>query len=145
VRENIELGAYAKPELRSTRLQEAVDRAITMFPRLGDRLGQAAGSLSGGEQQMLAIARALISSPKLLVLDEPSLGLAPKVVDEIAERLVALSRDAGVTILIAEQNVALGLDIAARGYVLQRGRKVLEGTAEELKARTDMIGLYLSS
>ena len=145
VRENMELGAYAKPNLRSARLREAVDQAVAMFPRLGDRMSQAAGSLSGGEQQMLAIARALISSPRLLLLDEPSLGLAPKIVDEIAERLVELSRKSAVTILIAEQNAVLGLDIAGRGYVLQRGRKVLEGTAAELKSRKDMIELYLNS
>ncbi|MDE5444341.1 ATP-binding cassette domain-containing protein [Bradyrhizobium sp. CSA207] len=143
VRENLELGAYSRPAIRSAALRRAADHAIAMFPRLGDRFDQAAGTLSGGEQQMLAIARALMSSPKLLVLDEPSLGLAPRIVDEIAERLTLLSSEEGVTILIAEQNASLGLDIAKRGYILQNGRIALEGTAPELHSNTDLIRFYL--
>lgn len=143
VRENIELGAFAKPELRGSSLQSAIDRVVAMFPRLGDRFCQIAGTLSGGEQQMLAIGRALMSSPRLLVLDEPSLGLAPRIVDEIAERLVQLAQKSGVTVLIAEQNAALGLNISDRAYVLQRGRVVLEGSASELRANTDLMRVYL--
>lgn len=143
VRENIELGAFSKSELRGSSLQSAIDAVVTMFPRLGDRLHQMAGTLSGGEQQMLAIGRALMSSPRLLVLDEPSLGLAPRIVDDIAERLVQLARASGVTVLIAEQNAALGLNISDRAYVLQRGRVVLEGLASELRSNTDLMRVYL--
>lgn len=143
VRENIELGAFAKPELRGSSLQSAIDDVVAMFPRLGDRFNQVAGTLSGGEQQMLAIGRALMSSPRLLVLDEPSLGLAPRIVDEIAERLVQLTRESGVTVLIAEQNSALGLNISDRAYVLQRGRVVLHGSAAELRYKTDLMRVYL--
>lgn len=143
VRENIELGAFAKPELRGSSLQSAIDGVIAMFPRLGDRLNQIAGTLSGGEQQMVAIGRALMSSPRLLVLDEPSLGLAPRIVDEIAERLVQLARHSGVTVLIAEQNSALGLNISDRAYVLQRGRVVLQGAAAELRSDNDLMRVYL--
>lgn len=141
--ENIELGAFAKPELRGSSLQSAIDGVIAMFPRLGDRLNQIAGTLSGGEQQMVAIGRALMSSPRLLVLDEPSLGLAPRIVDEIAERLVQLARHSGVTVLIAEQNSALGLNISDRAYVLQRGRVVLQGAAAELRSDNDLMRVYL--
>ncbi len=143
VRENLELGAYAKPGLRKDALRKVIEEAFAMFPRLGGRSSQVAGTLSGGEQQMLAIARALISSPRLLVLDEPSLGLAPAIVDEIAERLLALVSKLGVTVIVAEQNAALGLDIAHRGYVLQAGRVALTGTAAELRATKDMVRLYL--
>lgn len=143
VRENLELGAYSRPAIRSTALRLAIDEAVAMFPRLGERFDQAAGTLSGGEQQMLTIARALMSSPKLLVLDEPSLGLAPRIVDEIAERLALLVAQHGVTILVAEQNAALGLDIAPRGYVLQNGRVALEGTASELRSNKELIRFYL--
>lgn len=145
VRENIELGAYSKPGLRAALLQSAVDEVVSMFPRLAERFEQIAGTLSGGEQQMLAIARASMSSPRLLVLDEPSLGLAPRIVDEIAERLVQLARKSRVTVLVAEQNAALGLDIADRGYVLQQGRAVLHGTASELRSSSDLVRLYLGS
>lgn len=143
VRENIELGAFAKSELRGISLQSAIDGVVAMFPRLGERLYQIAGTLSGGEQQMLAIGRALMSSPRLLVLDEPSLGLAPLIVDEIAERLVQFARESGMTVLIAEQNAALGLNIADRAYVLQRGRVVLQGSASELRSNTDLMRVYL--
>jgi branched-chain amino acid transport system ATP-binding protein len=145
VRENIELGAYSKQGLRGSLLQSAIDKAVAMFPRLGDRFDQIAGTLSGGEQQMLAIARALMSSPRLLVLDEPSLGLAPRIVDEIAERLVQLARESGVTVLVAEQNAVLGLDIADRCYVLQQGRVVLDGIPSELRSNSDLVRLYLGS
>lgn len=143
VRENIELGAFAKPDLRGASLQVAIDGIVAIFPRLGDRFHQVAGTLSGGEQQMVAIGRALMSSPRLLVLDEPSLGLAPRIVDEIAERLVQLARQFGVTVLIAEQNAALGLNISDRAYVLQRGQVVLQGSASELRSNNDLMRVYL--
>lgn len=143
VRENIELGAFPKPGLRGSHLRSAIDATVSMFPRLGERFEQIAGTLSGGEQQMLAIARALMSSPRLLVLDEPSLGLAPRIVDEIAERLVHLARVSGVTVLVAEQNAALGLNIADRAYILQRGRSVVQGRASDLRSDTDLVRLYL--
>jgi branched-chain amino acid transport system ATP-binding protein len=145
VRENIELGAFAKPGLRGASLHSAIDGVFAIFPRLGERSRQLAGTLSGGEQQMLAIGRALMSSPRLLVLDEPSLGLAPRIVDEIAERLVKLAHESGVTVLIAEQNAALGLNISDRAYVLQRGRVVLQGLASELQSDADLMRVYLES
>lgn len=143
VRDNLELGAYARGDMRGAALQHGIDKAVSMFPRLGERIGQVAGTLSGGEQQMVAIARALMSEPRMLLLDEPSLGLAPLIVDEIAERLRSLAHEGGVTILVAEQNTALGLNIADRGYVLDGGVPVLSGTAAELKSDKDLIHLYL--
>jgi branched-chain amino acid transport system ATP-binding protein len=143
VRENIELGAFPKPGLRGSSLRSAIDATVAMFPRLRERFEQIAGTLSGGEQQMLAIARSLMSSPRLLVLDEPSLGLAPRIVDEIAERLIQLARESKVTVLVAEQNAALGLNIADRAYILQRGRSVAQGLASSLRCDTDLVRLYL--
>jgi len=144
VRENLELGAYAKPELRSIRARQAeIERVVDLFPRLGNRFAQLAGTLSGGEQQMLAIGRALMASPKVLLLDEPSFGLAPRVVEEISTRLRELSRSTGMAILVSEQNAVLGLDFAERGYVLRSGRVVLEGNSSQLRSNKDLVRLYL--
>lgn len=144
VRENLELGGYARPALRSARArQAAIDRVLALFPRLGGRMGQSAGSLSGGEQQMVAIGRALMSEPRLLLLDEPSLGLAPLIVEEISQRLRQLTRDSGMAILVAEQNAALGLDLAKRGYVMHNGRLALEGECAVLRADRALVQLYL--
>lgn len=117
---------------------------LTRFPILKERLNQKAGSLSGGEQQMLAIARSLMSSPDLLLLDEPSLGLAPQVVDLIFD-LIAGLRQRGLTILLVEQNVQLSLEIADAGYVMANGRIVLSGTAADLRNSTEIQGAYLGA
>src|SRR5207237_7911514 len=118
------------------------DRVFTLFPRLKERTGQVAGTLSGGEQQMLAMGRALMSSPKLLLLDEPSMGLAPILVETIFTTIGEINR-AGTTILLVEQNALMALSVAARGYVLQTGQVVLEDAARALQ-RNDMVrALYL--
>ncbi len=144
VKDNLTLGSYA--ECAQTRLgtlgyvgwftgrpavQERLDAVFSLFPVLKERRKQQAGSLSGGEQQMLAIARALMSSPRMLLLDEPSLGLAPNLVREILRLLVRL-RESGLTILLVEQDATAALKIADRGYVMERGRITVEGTAKEL-------------
>ncbi|OHV81013.1 ABC transporter ATP-binding protein [Ensifer sp. LCM 4579] len=125
-------------------IAEVREDMLTRFPILKERLNQKAGSLSGGEQQMLAIARSLMSSPDLLLLDEPSLGLAPQVVDLIFD-LIAGLRQRGLTILLVEQNVQLSLEIADSGYVMANGRIVLSGTAAELRNSTEIQGAYLGA
>ncbi len=140
VEDNLRLGAYtarARPQLRSS-----LERVYSMFPRLPQRRAQLAGSLSGGEQQMLAIGRGLMSMPRLLMLDEPSLGLAPLLVQEVMDR-VARIRSEGVTVLIVEQNVKQTLNFVDRGYVLETGRLVLQGNAEELRASDEVRRAYL--
>jgi branched-chain amino acid transport system ATP-binding protein len=117
---------------------------LELFPILAERLHQKAGSLSGGEQQMLAIGRALMSSPDLLLLDEPSLGLAPQVVDRIFD-LIGNLRDRGLTILLVEQNVVQSLEIADRGYVLANGRVELQGSAADLRASPEIQDAYLGA
>jgi branched-chain amino acid transport system ATP-binding protein len=123
VRENLEMGGYTVRERRA--LAAGLDRAYALFPRLSERDRQPAGTLSGGEQQMLAIARALMGRPRLLLLDEPSLGLAPLLVQEIFREIERINREDGVTILLVEQNAHLALACASRGYVLETGRIVL--------------------
>jgi branched-chain amino acid transport system ATP-binding protein len=125
VRENLLAGGYAHPE------GAELERAVELFPRLGERLGQVAGSLSGGEQQMCAIARGLMSRPKLLMIDELSLGLAPKLVDQIVEQLESVAAE-GTALLVVEQDVDAALRIAQRGYVLETGRIAGSGSSEEL-------------
>jgi branched-chain amino acid transport system ATP-binding protein len=125
VRENLLAGAYASRGVAD------IDRAVELFPRLGERLSQVAGSLSGGEQQMCAIARGLMSRPKLLMIDELSLGLAPKLVEDILERLEAVA-EGGTALLVVEQDVDAALRIARRGYVLENGRIVASGPSREL-------------
>ena len=129
VRENLVLGAIQRP---AAQVGPAIDAVTEIFPRLRERLGQAGGTLSGGEQQMLAIARALMSEPRLLVLDEPSLGLAPLMVEHIFEVIAGL-KEKGLTILLVEQNVHHALDLADRAYVMEAGRIALEGPAAELR------------
>ena len=125
VRENLRVGAYASGG------EADIDRAVELFPRLGERLDQVAGSLSGGEQQMCAIARGLMANPKLIMIDELSLGLAPKLVEQILERLTSVT-EAGTAVLLVEQDVDAALEAAARGYVLENGRVVASGEAGEL-------------
>jgi len=144
VRENLEMGAYATRTARARAVAEGLERVHTLFPVLGERAGQPAATLSGGEQQMLAVGRALMSSPRLLLLDEPSLGLAPKVVAEIFSVLDAL-REQGVTVLLVEQDARLALKHADRGYVMRTGRVVLEGSSAELLADESVRTIYLGS
>jgi branched-chain amino acid transport system ATP-binding protein len=142
VAENLELGAYSRRRTGSDALAGAREDVYRLFPRLSERSSQAAATLSGGEQQMLAIGRALMSSPRLLLLDEPSLGLAPLVVKEIFAALDELRRT-GVTVLLVEQDARLALKHADRGYVLRTGRVALSGTAEDLVADDDVRLIYL--
>ena len=129
VRENLILGGIQRP---AAEVEPGIDAVTEIFPRLRERLGQAGGTLSGGEQQMLAIARALMSEPRLLILDEPSLGLAPLMVERIFEVIDRL-KGKGLTILLVEQNVHQALDVADRAYVMEAGRIALEGPAAELR------------
>jgi branched-chain amino acid transport system ATP-binding protein len=138
VLENLRMGAYC----RDGNIADDLQRVYRYFPILGERSKQAGGSLSGGEQQMLAIGRALMARPKVLLLDEPSLGLAPKLVAEIFKIIRSINAD-GVTVLLVEQNAYQALSIAHYSYVLRVGRVVLEGTAEELKDRNDVVRSYL--
>jgi branched-chain amino acid transport system ATP-binding protein len=133
---------YAPWALRDSLVKPNLDKVLKLFPKLKERSKQQAGSLSGGEQQMLAIGRALMSSPKILLLDEPSLGLAPMLVKEILSLLAKL-RDEGMTILLIEQDAVAALKIADRGYVMERGRIVLEGSAAELLSNAGVKQAYL--
>jgi branched-chain amino acid transport system ATP-binding protein len=129
VKENLELGAYTLEEDEA--VQKNLESVYQLFPRLAERHLQRGGTLSGGEQQMLAIGRGLMSNPKVLMLDEPSLGLMPKLVDEMLEAVAKL-KESGKTILLVEQNVRESLDLSDRGYVLQTGRTIHQGTGKEL-------------
>ena len=142
VRENLELGAYTRRARE--RIVETLELVFNLFPRLKERLHQKAGSLSGGEQQMLAIARALMTRPNVLMLDEPSQGLAPKIAWEVAEALDKIRREVGISVILVEQNVALALEKADYIYLLEQGRVVLEGFREEVLARKlDIMRSYL--
>ena len=141
VLENLRLGAYIR-RADQAGVTEDRDRMFALFPRLRERAGQAAGTLSGGEQQMLVIARAMMSRPRLLLLDEPSLGLAPTIVDQIFKMITEL-RGMGLTILLVEQNVSKALEIADRAYVMRLGRIVAEGTAAQIAAASDLKAIYL--
>jgi branched-chain amino acid transport system ATP-binding protein len=138
--ENLVAGAHLR---RRTRLDPDLDMIRDYFPVLGERWQTKAGYLSGGEQQMLAIGRALMARPRLMLLDEPSLGLAPRLVDGIFEIVTRLNRDTGVAVLLVEQNAALALDVAAWGYVMESGRVVLDGSAEKLGGNEDVAEFYL--
>jgi branched-chain amino acid transport system ATP-binding protein len=139
VRENLMMGAYLR---RDAGIGEDLARVFALFPRLHERITQVAGTLSGGEQQMLAIGRALMARPRVLLLDEPSMGLAPVLVEQIFDTIAEVNRQ-GTTILLVEQNAAMALSIATRGYVLETGAVVLAGTAANLSENTDVRRHYL--
>ncbi len=139
VMENLRMGAY----LRRDDFEPELDYVFTVFPRLKERELQVAGTLSGGEQQMLAIARALMSKPKFLMLDEPSLGIAPLLVKTIFEKIVEINREQGITILLVEQNANLALEISKFGYVLETGRIILQDSAAALRQNPKVKSAYL--
>ena len=141
VDDNLRLGAYTRRDRKE--VVTDLDRWYDVFPRLGQRRDQQAGSMSGGEQQMLAIARALMARPKLVLLDEPSLGLAPIITQELFRTLGELNRDQGISMLVVEQNAGLALGIAQRGYVLETGSIVVTGSAAELAGNDDVRKAYL--
>jgi branched-chain amino acid transport system ATP-binding protein len=140
VRENLEMGAFRRTDRAG--IEEDLERVFALFPRLRERMQQVAGTLSGGEQQMLAIGRGLMTRPTLLLLDEPSMGLAPVLVEQIFETVRQINA-AGTTILLVEQNAYMALEIAHRGYVLQTGEIALTGTARELQANEEVRRAYL--
>jgi branched-chain amino acid transport system ATP-binding protein len=141
VKENLELGAYLRNDKQG--IADDYERALTYFPRLRERLAQSAGTLSGGEQQMLAIGRSLMSRPKLLMLDEPSLGLAPILVQEIFRIIVTINAESGTSILLVEQNANQALGVAHRAYVLETGTITLSGNAADLKSNPNVQKAYL--
>ncbi len=140
VLENLEMGAYIERD--TARVRQALERVYALFPILAERKSQKAGTMSGGEQQMVAIARALMTSPKLILLDEPSLGLSPKFVTLIFEKLTEMKRT-GYTMMVVEQNAAKALSVADRGYVLELGRNRFEGTGQALLTDPEVKRLYL--
>lgn len=140
VRENLRIGAYTQ---RSGSFKADYARVVGVFPWLAEREGQQAGTLSGGEQQMLALGRALMQRPRLLLLDEPSLGLAPAIVREIFQVVGKLNEEEGLSVLVVEQNAAVALDMAARAYVLEVGKVVVTGTSEELRRNESVRRSYL--
>ena len=143
VQENLELGAYRhRNSRRAAAVRTDLERVYQMFPRLAERRAQAAGTLSGGEQQMLALGRALMSRPKLLLLDEPSMGLAPLMVQQIFETVRAVAKE-GVTVLLVEQNARRALEISQRGYVMESGAITLSGAAAQLLADPRVKSAYL--
>ena len=142
VKENLIAGTQGNKKLTKQQVDELIEKNFELFPRLKERITQAGGSLSGGEQQMLAIARGLMMDPELIMLDEPSLGLAPIVVESIFE-LITKIRDQGKTVLLIEQNASMALSIADRGYVLENGSVTLEGTGKELLANPEVKKAYL--
>ena len=141
VQENLEMGAYTRTDKDG--IAEDLERVFTLFPRLKERRNQLAGTLSGGEQQMLAIGRALMSRPRVLLMDEPSMGLAPVLVEEIFDTIKELNEKQKLTILLVEQNAHMALQIAHRGYVLETGRIRLSGTAKELAENPEVQKAYL--
>jgi len=142
VRDNLLMGAFPRRD-SSGEIDHDLERVCARFPRLGERLRQQASTLSGGEQQMVAIGRALMARPKALLLDEPSLGLAPQLVREIARAIRAINRDEGVTVILVEQNSRMALQISSRAYVLETGKVALEGRSADLANNDEVRRLYL--
>src|ERR671914_55166 len=142
VKENLELGAYLRRD--SSEMEQDFERVFTLFPRLKERERQKGGTLSGGEQQMLAIGRALMARPKLLLLDEPSMGIAPILVERIYETIAEINRQ-GTTILLVEQNANFALDVSSRGYVLETGAVALEDASSALRSNPDVQKAYLGA
>jgi branched-chain amino acid transport system ATP-binding protein len=140
VQENLEMGAFARKDVAAIR--EDLERTLDLFPRLRERLKQRGGTLSGGEQQMLAMGRALMSRPKILLLDEPSMGLAPMLVETIFNTILEINRQ-GVAVLLVEQNALMALNVAHRGYVLETGTVVLEDEAKALQKNEQVQKAYL--
>ncbi|MBA4788102.1 MAG: ABC transporter ATP-binding protein [Pseudomonadota bacterium] len=143
VKENLELGAMPLPDRR--RRADNIEHALALFPVLRERASQLAGTLSGGQQQMVAIARGLVSSPRVLLLDEPSMGLAPSVVDAIFERIAHVHRETGITVVLVEQRAVEALELCTRAYVLSTGRVVASGTGRELMRNDDVNRAYLGA
>src|SRR5687768_6342341 len=137
---NLEMGAFLERD--KAKIRASMDRVFSLFPRLGERRKQMAGSMSGGEQQMLAMGRALMMRPRMMMLDEPSLGLSPRLVDAVFDKIVALKRS-DLTIMLVEQNAARALEISDRGYVLELGRNRFEGTGADLLGNPDVRTMYL--
>jgi branched-chain amino acid transport system ATP-binding protein len=140
VRENLEMGAYLERD--RTKIKASMEYVFSLFPRLGERRRQLAGTMSGGEQQMLAMGRALMMRPRMMMLDEPSLGLSPRLVDEVFDKIVAMARS-GLTTMLVEQNAARALEVSDRGYVLELGRNRFEGTGRALLDNPEVRTLYL--
>lgn len=140
VRENLLMGAFTRKDQKA--IAEDLDRVLGLFPKLGERLTQRAGTLSGGEQQMVAMARALMGRPKLICMDEPTMGLSPLWVDRVLDLIAAINKE-GVTVFMVEQNASLALEIAHHAYVLQTGRIVLDGPASQLRADPRIRDAYL--
>jgi len=140
VEENLVMGAFTRPRAEA---RETLEKIYGLFPRVRERRSQIAGYLSGGEQQMVAIGRALMARPRLLMLDEPSLGLAPQIVDTIFETVIKLNAEEGLTVLLVEQNAQLALQVASYGYVIENGRIVLDGPTEQLRANSEVQEFFL--
>ncbi|WP_158969992.1 ABC transporter ATP-binding protein [Chachezhania sediminis] len=140
VEENLLMGGFTRNRAEA---RDDIERVYALFPRVKERRHQIAGYLSGGEQQMVAIGRALMARPRMIMLDEPSLGLAPQIVDAIFDAIVDLNRSAGLTVLLVEQNAQLALDVTSYGYIIENGRIVLDGPVEALRANNDVQEFYL--